>query len=425
MSDIFISYSREEQAIARQLADALQALGWSVWWDPQLQAGEDFEDAIEVALEGARCVIVLWSSLSVKSAFVKDEARYARDHNKLVPVAIEDVVLPFRFRSLQTATLTGWDGNRDASMFRSLAGDIAAVVGHGPVAAENESDSSDSVATRYEKRQSNNVSESPVEKNKRAERNGFSAPPKWATAAIAGVFVVVAGWYAWDQARTRTATEVLIESWESDGLPFCNTFIGGRYPVDRAAAIDIKMDDFEAFFGPGGKVALFVDAIRSADTPTPLSSDAATQFEHAKTIRNVYFEDAGQLRVIEFNLVPRKMDASINQFSLDLEGRRIEYRHGPRIPKTMEWPGPGWPGTVRLDIDPRIEQSTRSESGPWAWLRTLDAAQVMPSGQPGDFEVKFKLGGRSVTYELKTLSRYDPFRLPELEAFRCPEQIFD
>jgi hypothetical protein len=33
MSDIFISYKREEQPIARKLAYALEEEGWSVWWD--------------------------------------------------------------------------------------------------------------------------------------------------------------------------------------------------------------------------------------------------------------------------------------------------------------------------------------------------------------------------------------------------------
>ena len=37
MSDIFISYKREEQATARKLANALESEGWTVWWDPKLR----------------------------------------------------------------------------------------------------------------------------------------------------------------------------------------------------------------------------------------------------------------------------------------------------------------------------------------------------------------------------------------------------
>ena len=48
MSDIFISYKREEQPEARKLADALEREGWTVWWDPKLRAGEHFDDVIEM-----------------------------------------------------------------------------------------------------------------------------------------------------------------------------------------------------------------------------------------------------------------------------------------------------------------------------------------------------------------------------------------
>jgi hypothetical protein len=47
MSDIFISYKREEQATARKLADALESQGWIVWWDPRLRVAEIFDDVIE------------------------------------------------------------------------------------------------------------------------------------------------------------------------------------------------------------------------------------------------------------------------------------------------------------------------------------------------------------------------------------------
>jgi hypothetical protein len=97
MSDIFISYKREEQPLARRLADALEKKGWSVWWDPKVRAGERFDDVIEEALKDAKSVIVMWSKLSVKSRYVRDEATYALNRNKLVPIKIEEVDLPFRF----------------------------------------------------------------------------------------------------------------------------------------------------------------------------------------------------------------------------------------------------------------------------------------------------------------------------------------
>lgn len=128
MNDIFLSYKREEQSAARTLADALEKQGWTVWWDPKLRAGERFDDVIEAALKESKCVVVMWSNLSVNSRYVKDEATYALNRNKLVPVRIEQVELPFRFEALHTPDLVGWDGAEDFSEFRRFVDDISLIV---------------------------------------------------------------------------------------------------------------------------------------------------------------------------------------------------------------------------------------------------------------------------------------------------------
>src|SRR5262249_25242019 len=129
MSDIFVSYKREEQAAARKLADALEKEGWTVWWDPKLRAGERFDDVIEIALKESKCVVVMWSKLSVNSRYVRDEATYALNRNKLVPVAIEEVELPFRFEGLHTPRLVGWNGSKNSMEYRKLVLDIRAIIG--------------------------------------------------------------------------------------------------------------------------------------------------------------------------------------------------------------------------------------------------------------------------------------------------------
>jgi len=136
MSDIFISYKREEQPTARKLANALESEGWTVWWDPRLRAGERFNDVIENALKESKCVVVMWSKRSVESQYVKDEATYALERKKLIPIKIEEVGLPFRFEGLHTPSLIGWHGSNDFSEFRRLVEDISTVLGRSTTAAE-------------------------------------------------------------------------------------------------------------------------------------------------------------------------------------------------------------------------------------------------------------------------------------------------
>ena len=70
----------------------------------------------------------MWSERSVQSRYVRDEATYALERSKLVPVAIENVKLPFRFRGVHTPSLLGWDGSKDFSEFRKLVEDISTIL---------------------------------------------------------------------------------------------------------------------------------------------------------------------------------------------------------------------------------------------------------------------------------------------------------
>jgi formylglycine-generating enzyme required for sulfatase activity len=131
--DIFISYRRGEQPIAIKLADALRREGWTVWWDyGNLRGDRRFADVIERVLNETKCVVVLWSKRSVHSQYVQDEATYALNRGKLVPVALEAIEkldLPFRFEGIHTPLLINWDGTRDSTEFRKLVNDIRAHIG--------------------------------------------------------------------------------------------------------------------------------------------------------------------------------------------------------------------------------------------------------------------------------------------------------
>lgn len=109
MADVFISYAREDQPRAEQLAAAIAVKGWTVWWDRRIQVGKSFSRVIDAELDAARCVLVLWSRKSVESDWVLTEAAEGAQRKILVPVAVEaDVRIPLEFRRLQTANLIGW-----------------------------------------------------------------------------------------------------------------------------------------------------------------------------------------------------------------------------------------------------------------------------------------------------------------------------
>src|SRR5208283_1073914 len=99
---IFISYSHEDKAVAEKLAKMLERHGCEVWWDTFLIADQDYRERIANQLETADKVIVLWSSHSVRSPFVIDEAQRANKRGKLIPIVIDVSDPPMGFGHLHT-----------------------------------------------------------------------------------------------------------------------------------------------------------------------------------------------------------------------------------------------------------------------------------------------------------------------------------
>ena len=111
MPDIFLSYNREDQARAKLFADAFKAQGLDVWWDTALTPGEAYDQVTEKALKTAKAVVVLWSSRSVESRWVRAEATLADRNKTLVPCMIEPCERPIMFELTQTAELSHWQGD--------------------------------------------------------------------------------------------------------------------------------------------------------------------------------------------------------------------------------------------------------------------------------------------------------------------------
>ncbi|HEX3423514.1 MAG TPA: TIR domain-containing protein [Sphingomicrobium sp.] len=127
MADVFVSYKAEDRRRIKPLVDALQADGYSVWWDEQIGGGSAWRQEIETELNAARCVIVVWSKRSVgpEGTFVQDEATRAQQRHVYIPVTIDKVHLPLGFGETQALALVGWHGNRSDPRYRSV---LAAVL---------------------------------------------------------------------------------------------------------------------------------------------------------------------------------------------------------------------------------------------------------------------------------------------------------
>ena len=124
MSDIFISYSREDLKKVEALICMFKSEGWSIWWDQKIPGGRQFDTVIEEEIEKAKCVIVVWSAHSVKKRWVKSEAEEGARREILIPVVIEKTTIPLAFRQIQTIKIVDWDGAKNHPGLKQLIHDI-------------------------------------------------------------------------------------------------------------------------------------------------------------------------------------------------------------------------------------------------------------------------------------------------------------
>ena len=132
MADIFVSYSRQDRERVAPIVSALEAEGWSVWWDPEISPGEEFDSLISRELEGAKALIVVWTPKSVDSRWVRGEARDAADRGLLFPVRFENAKLPIDFRAVHTIDLDDWHEDPASDAFQSVRRALAAKLNASP-----------------------------------------------------------------------------------------------------------------------------------------------------------------------------------------------------------------------------------------------------------------------------------------------------
>ncbi len=123
MSRLYLSYKREDAALAKALADQLQALGHTAVYDAVvLEPGSSWRDVLLRALTAADAVVVLLTERALQSPFVMGEIGSARALQRalgkplLLPVLVGDIGIPDVVRDLFSIQMpSGAAGLRDAA----------------------------------------------------------------------------------------------------------------------------------------------------------------------------------------------------------------------------------------------------------------------------------------------------------------------
>lgn len=244
----------------------------------------------------------------------------------------------------------------------------------------------------------------------------------------------------------QSANQHINQEWQARVYRPYQLALGGRYPLHRNSRNELAMADFNAFFKPQGTLHQFFNEYlepfvekrgrwsnRSIDNYSMgISTAALAQLQRAENIRSIYFREDSERPSITLELRPYNMAKNEARFMLDMGAdQRLGYSHGPKFWRTVKWTGGSDSQRVRLVFEDLAGTvSDRVYTGPWAWFRMLDDADIKPANTSNIYWITFSpdvsAGSdtrRHVVLEGKASSVHNPFKNELIGQFRCPESI--
>ena len=217
---------------------------------------------------------------------------------------------------------------------------------------------------------------------------------------------------------------------------FCNRAISNRYPFAASSKADVLPDDFGQLFGVGGlldeffqrRLASLVDTSASpwryrplADGAKPAGSAALAEFQRAARIREGFFRGGGKTPGFRLEIRVAEMGEGLKELQLDIDGQVLKFVAGNASSVIVNWPSQKLASQIKMSATPAIAPLTFD--GPWALFRLLDRFDVQPSAQPEKFSVLVNVEGKKARLEVIANSVMNPFRMREIQQFRCPGSL--
>lgn len=223
-------------------------------------------------------------------------------------------------------------------------------------------------------------------------------------------------------------------SWSAEAQPFCGQALEGRYPFVGDASVELALNDFNSLFAGEGvfnqyfeqHLSAHIDTLsspwRMADPSMMLGPEhpGATFFEAVAQVRKAFFPAGQQQARIDYEITPLTMSQGIGQLSLELGGKRLDYRHGPAVSMVYQWPGKAFDPGVRAVVT-LLDGRTiiRTAEGPWAWFKWVDQARQVPTQHPEVQQLVLDFEGHEVLLQVRTDRSDAPFSRQGMGRLKC------
>lgn len=218
----------------------------------------------------------------------------------------------------------------------------------------------------------------------------------------------------------------------------CELVINNRYPFAAKSKREVPWIEFANLFGQGGAIDQFfatkLDPLVDQSGPEwkwkdttrlgrELSPATLKAFQNAAKIREAFFPLGGKQPNVLLTITPKTLSENATGAEFELNGIKLESIQGIVKPQEFTWPGSLSDGTASITVLPEISDgvSAIAEKGAWALYRLFEKGGMTQTGD--SLSVRYVIGGREVSYQVKVGSLSNPFALPALRRFVCPTAL--
>lgn len=215
---------------------------------------------------------------------------------------------------------------------------------------------------------------------------------------------------------------------------FCLRAVANRYPFAASSRADVLPEDFGQLFGQGGMLDDFFSrrlagltdtgqaiwAYRPLPDGTRPAPGSLPDFQRAARIREAFFRSGGKAPSFRIDVRAIELSDGLKEITIDIDGQAFKLTAGGQ-PVTLSWPSQRVASRLTLTTSPGA--TPQVFDGPWGLFRMLDRFEVVPTPQPERFGVNLNLEGRRARLEVTSTSVLNPFRMREVQQFRCPGTV--
>ena len=134
----------------------------------------------------------------------------------------------------------------------------------------------------------------------------------------------------------------------------------------------------------------------------------------------MFFRGGGKTPSFKLDIRAIEMDEGLKEINLEIDGVFTKFIAGNTTPVTVPWPSARGASQIKLTTP---AGTALQFDGPWALFRMFDRFDVQPTAQPERFTVAMNLDGKRARFEVTSNSVFNPFRLREIQQFRCPGSL--